>query len=96
MNPEGASVRYGSDHKLHLLLLLGLLEPDLQHFGCVHEIVDADFSTVMDGGLDAQLKVKIVHANAAREQKLRKKNLTKYIPNVAAAIFKVCSPCPVE
>ena len=26
---------------------------------------------------------------AAREQKLRRKNLTKYIPNAAAAVFKV-------
>ena len=36
-----------------------------------------------------QLKVKIVRQQAAREQKLRRKNLTKYIPNAAAAVFKV-------
>lgn len=36
-----------------------------------------------------QLKVKIMRQQAAREQKLRRKNLTKYIPNAAAAVFKV-------
>ena len=36
-----------------------------------------------------QLKVKITRQLAAREQKLRRKNLTKYIPNAAAAVFKV-------
>ena len=38
---------------------------------------------------DLQLKVKITRQQAAREQKLRRKNLTKYIPNAAAAVFKV-------
>jgi DNA topoisomerase VI B subunit len=33
-----------------------------------------------------QLKQKIVRQQAAREQKQRKRNLTKYIPNVAAAV----------
>lgn len=36
-----------------------------------------------------QLKVKIARQQAAKEQKLRRKNLTKYIPNAAAAVFKV-------
>ncbi|PSC70486.1 DNA topoisomerase 6 subunit B isoform B [Micractinium conductrix] len=36
-----------------------------------------------------QLKSKIARQQAAREQKLRKKNLTKYIPNVAAAVYTV-------
>ncbi|KAG2493640.1 hypothetical protein HYH03_008157 [Edaphochlamys debaryana] len=36
-----------------------------------------------------QLKTKIVRAIAAREQKLRKKNLTKCIPDAANAIFSV-------
>lgn len=36
-----------------------------------------------------QLKGKIARQHAAREQKQRKKNLTKYIPNVAAAVFTV-------
>jgi DNA topoisomerase VI subunit B len=36
-----------------------------------------------------QLKVKITRQLAAKEQKLRRKNLTKYIPNAANAIFKV-------
>ena len=36
-----------------------------------------------------QLKSKITRAQAAREQRQRKKNLTKYIPNVAAALFTV-------
>lgn len=36
-----------------------------------------------------QLKAKIMRQQAAREQKLRKKNLTKYIPNVAAAVHAV-------
>ena len=36
-----------------------------------------------------QLKVKITRQLAAREQKLRRRNLTKYIPNAAAAVFKV-------
>jgi len=39
--------------------------------------------------LVVQLKVKITRQQAAREQKLRRKNLTKYIPNAAAAVFKV-------
>ncbi len=36
-----------------------------------------------------QLKSKIAKQQAAREQRQRKKNLTKYIPNVAAALFTV-------
>lgn len=36
-----------------------------------------------------QLKAKIARAQAAREQRQRKKNLTKYIPNVAAAVHAV-------
>ena len=38
-----------------------------------------------------QLRVKIARALAAREQKARKRNLTKYIPNAAQAIFTVRS-----
>ncbi len=34
-------------------------------------------------------QAKITRALAAREQKQRKRNLTKYIPNAAAAIFSV-------
>jgi hypothetical protein len=36
-----------------------------------------------------QLRVKIQKQMAIREQKARRKNLTKYIPNAAAAIFTV-------
>uniref|UniRef100_A0A7S3QTQ5 DNA topoisomerase 6 subunit B n=1 Tax=Dunaliella tertiolecta TaxID=3047 RepID=A0A7S3QTQ5_DUNTE len=36
-----------------------------------------------------QLKSKIVRAHAAREQKQRKRNLVKYIPNVANAVWSV-------
>jgi DNA topoisomerase VI subunit B len=36
-----------------------------------------------------QLKVKIARAAAAREQAHRKKNLAKYVPNAAAALFAV-------
>ncbi|GIL49361.1 hypothetical protein Vafri_5660 [Volvox africanus] len=36
-----------------------------------------------------QLKAKIVRAIAAREQKQRKRNLTKYIPDVAKAVYSV-------
>ena len=36
-----------------------------------------------------QLRVKIAKQQAAKEQKLRKKNLTKYIPNAAYAIYRV-------
>ena len=36
-----------------------------------------------------QLKSKITRQLAAREQQQRRKNLTKYIPNAASAIFKV-------
>eukprot|EP00884_Botryococcus_braunii_P009390 jgi/Botrbrau1/18452/Bobra.0072s0035.1 len=36
-----------------------------------------------------QLKVKITRQMAAREQQQRRKNLTKYVPNAAQAIFKV-------
>ena len=53
-----------------------------------------------------QLKVKITKQQAAKEQKLRRKNLIKYVPNAAAAVFKVlqtmsetaavrCYPCTV-
>ena len=43
----------------------------------------------LHGAVSVQLKVKIMRQQAAREQKLRRKNLTKYIPNAAAAVFKV-------
>ncbi|GIL73715.1 hypothetical protein Vretimale_5397 [Volvox reticuliferus] len=36
-----------------------------------------------------QLKAKILRAIAAREQKQRKRNLTKYIPDVAKAVYSV-------
>lgn len=36
-----------------------------------------------------QLKVKITKQQAAKEQKQRRKNLIKYVPNAAAAVFKV-------
>lgn len=36
-----------------------------------------------------QLKQKIARQQAAREQRQRKKNLTKYIPNVASAVYTV-------
>ena len=36
-----------------------------------------------------QLKVKIARALAAREQKQRRASLTRYVPNAAAAVFKV-------
>lgn len=36
-----------------------------------------------------QLKSKIARQQAAREQRQRKKNLTKYIPNVASALYTV-------
>ena len=39
--------------------------------------------------LSVQLKVKIAKKLAVKEQQQRRKNLTKYIPNAAAAIFPV-------
>lgn len=51
------------------------------------ELVHAVKHAIQQCGL--QLKVKITRQQAAREQKLRRKNLTKYIPNAAAAVFKV-------
>lgn len=48
-----------------------------------------DRSRQVHGAVSVQLKVKIMRQQAAREQKLRRKNLTKYIPNAAAAVFKV-------
>ena len=53
--------------------------------------VMAKVNTIKAGqiGFPVQLKVKIMRQQAAREQKLRRKNLTKYIPNAAAAVFKV-------
>ncbi|KAL0026624.1 hypothetical protein WJX77_011706 [Trebouxia sp. C0004] len=51
------------------------------------ELVQAVKHAIQQCGL--QLKVKITRQQAAREQKLRRKNLTKYIPNAAAAVFKV-------
>ena len=40
-------------------------------------------------GCCAQLKVKIARAQAVREQKQRKRNLTKYVPDAANALFGV-------
>lgn len=53
----------------------------------VEEIQAAVKSAIQQCGV--QLKQKIVRAQAAREQRQRKKNLTKYIPNVAAAVHTV-------
>ena len=53
----------------------------------VEEIQAAVKSAIQACGV--QLKAKITRQQAAREQKLRKKNLTKYIPNVAAAVHAV-------
>ena len=36
-----------------------------------------------------QLKAKIAKQQAAREQRQRKRNLLRYIPNVAAAVYSV-------
>ena len=44
---------------------------------------------LMTSGVCMQLRVKIAKQQAAKEQKLRKKNLTKYIPNAAYAIYRV-------
>ncbi len=41
----------------------------------------------------SQLRVKIQKQMAIREQKARRKNLTKYIPNAAQAIFTVRCSC---
>ncbi len=43
-----------------------------------------------------QLKSKIAKQQAAREQRQRKKNLTKYIPNVAAALYTVLQAVAVR
>lgn len=40
-------------------------------------------------GCCAQLKVKIARAQAAREQRQRRKNLTKYVPAAAEAVYNV-------
>lgn len=53
----------------------------------VQEIQDAVKSAIQN--CCNQLKKKIVRAQAAREQRQRKKNLVKYIPNVASAVFTV-------
>ena len=45
--------------------------------------------TLTISALAAQLRVKVVKALAAREQQARKRNLTKYIPNAAQAIYTV-------
>ena len=50
---------------------------------------DFDARAVVTPAVRAQLKVKIGKQQAAKEQKLRRKNLTKYVPNAAAAVFKV-------
>jgi len=60
----------------------------------VEEIQAAVKSAIQQCGV--QLKAKIVRAQAAREQKLRKKNLTKYIPNVAAAVHAVLNSMAAE
>ncbi|KAG7673745.1 hypothetical protein Ndes2437B_g01910 [Nannochloris sp. 'desiccata'] len=60
----------------------------------VEEIQAAVKSAIQQCGV--QLKAKIVRAQAAREQKLRKKNLTKYIPNVAAAVHAVLKSMAAE
>jgi DNA topoisomerase-6 subunit B len=53
----------------------------------VQEIQDAVKSAIQNCCI--QLKKKIVRQQAAREQRQRKKNLVKYIPNVASAVFTV-------
>ena len=53
----------------------------------VDEMVAAVKSAIAACGL--QLKAKIARQQAAREHQQRKRNLTKYIPNAAAALFKV-------
>ena len=53
----------------------------------VQEIQDAVKSAIQNCCI--QLKKKIVRQQAAREQRQRKKNLVKYIPNVSSAVFTV-------
>lgn len=53
----------------------------------VEEMVAAVKNAIQACGV--QLKTKIVKANATREQKLRKRNLQKYIPNCCNAIWAV-------
>lgn len=53
----------------------------------VQDIQDAVKSAIQNCCI--QLKKKIVRQQAAREQRQRKKNLVKYIPNVSSAVFTV-------
>jgi DNA topoisomerase-6 subunit B len=53
----------------------------------VQEIQNAVRSSIQQ--CCVQLKQKIVRAQAARERRQRKKNLSKYIPNIAAAVHTV-------
>jgi DNA topoisomerase VI subunit B len=53
----------------------------------VEEIQAAVRSAIQQCGV--QLKQKIARAQAAREQRQRKRNLVKYVPNVAAAVAAV-------
>jgi len=53
----------------------------------VEEMVGAVKHAIQQCGV--QLKAKIARAQAAREHQQRKRNLTKYIPNAAAAIWTV-------
>ena len=52
-------------------------------------ILPPHHQTITNCTLGTQLKTKIVRAQAAREQKQRKRNLQKYIPNCCNAIFAV-------
>lgn len=76
-------------------VFVSLVSTKIPFKGAGKEYIADDVKDIQDSVRTAiqnccvQLKKKIVRQQAAKEQKQRKKNLSKYIPNVAAAVHTV-------
>eukprot|EP00889_Picochlorum_renovo_P003283 jgi/Picre1/30313/NNA_005677.t1 len=76
-------------------VFVSLVSTKIPFKGAGKEYIADDVKCIQDAVRSAiqnccvQLKKKIVRQQAAREQKQRKRNLSKYIPNVAAAVYTV-------
>jgi len=78
-------------------VFVSLVSTKIPFKGAGKEYIADDVKDIQDSVRSAiqnccvQLKKKIVRQQAAKEQKQRKRNLSKYIPNVAAAVHTVLS-----
>ena len=78
-------------------VFVSLVSTKIPFKGAGKEYMADDVETIQNAVRSAiqnccsQLKQKIVKQQAAKEQRQRKKNLTKYIPNVASAVYTVLS-----